>query len=271
MNVSFMHYGDENMASYRYRCRIPAKQIGASINDANADILVFCKPTAQDVKVVGNKVTVVDYCDPHFDRAEYLAFARFADAVTCPTEEMAKIIHFQTGRHATVIPDPYEFAERKVHCFGDGLLWFGHGVNAASIAKYRSLPNLRVVSNLQDDIPWSKTTLMREFARASIVIMPATAEYKSPNRTVEAIRQGCFVVAEPHPAIMDIPGIWIGDIKEGIEWAKNNQQEANERITKSQTYVRTVYSPERVGNAWRTLLTELTSTSDAARNGGTAL
>jgi hypothetical protein len=270
MNVSFMHYGDENMASYRYRCRIPAQQIGASINNADADILVFSKPTAQDVRLVGNKVTVVDYCDPHFDRPEYLAFARFADVVTCPTEEMAKIIHFQTGRHATVIPDPYEYFERIPHCFEDDLLWFGHSSNAESLMKYRDLPKLRVVSNFKGATQWSKKTMLLCFDYADIVIMPATAEYKSPNRTVEAIRQGCFVVAEPHPAIMDIPGIWIGDIREGIEWAKHNKQEANERITKSQEYVRKIYSPEHVGNAWKTLLTGLTSTLDAVESVGMA-
>lgn len=274
MNVSFIHYGNESMASYRYRCRIPAEQIGASINKLT-DVLVFCKPTQSDVMIAvrarhWNQPVVVDFCDDHFYRDEYYEMSEIADAITCPTNEMQKVIVCKTNRVATVIPDPYEFPEEEPHCWGPNLLWFGHGVNAKSIAPFRDLPHLSVVSNLDGDIPWSMKYMPDYFRCADIVIMPATAAYKSPNRTVEAIRQGCFVVAEPHPSLTDIPGIWIGDIKEGIAWASQNQEEANQRTLLAQTYVRTAFSPERVGNAWRTLLTGLTSTLETAESVGMA-
>lgn len=274
MNVSFIHYGNENMASYRYRCRIPAEEIGASINDI-AGVMVYCKPTEKDVWAAnlhrkhGVKI-VADFCDDHFGRAEYKQMAVLADAITCPTAEMQKIIVESCCRASTVIPDPYSFFQCVPHCVGDNLLWFGHAINAASIDPWRHLPKLRVVSNMKGDIPWSIHQMLYDFALADIVIMPATAAYKSPNRTVEAIRQGCFVVAEPHPSLTDIPGIWIGDIKEGIAWASQNQEEANQRTLLAQTYVRTAFSPERVGNAWRTLLTGLTSTLETAESVGMA-
>lgn len=275
MNVSFIHYGNESMASYRYRCQIPARETGASINDKRADVLVFTKPCPADVKAAGywntTRVFTVDFCDDHFDRPEYLWMAKHALAITCPTAEMQKIIVQKCHRASVVIPDPYEFPEIEPHCNGDNLMWFGHGVNIKSVYEHFDLPKLRIVSNVGSTIPWSHETMLREFARADIVIMPATATYKSPNRTVEAIRQGCFVVAEPHPSLTDIPGIWIGDIKEGIAWATQNRQEANHRTSLAQIYVRQVFSPERVGNAWKTLLTGLTSTLGAETSDGMAL
>jgi hypothetical protein len=66
---------------------------------------------------------------------------------------------------------------------------------------------LRVVSNFEGAIPWSKETMLEEFARADIVVIPTTASYKSANRAIEAIRQGCFVVAEPHPALEGFPDL----------------------------------------------------------------
>jgi hypothetical protein len=60
---------------------------------------------------------IVDFCDDHFDWVHYKEALRLADAVTCPTETMAKIIK-EHGRDATVIGDPYEYPEAKPHCNG---------------------------------------------------------------------------------------------------------------------------------------------------------
>jgi hypothetical protein len=54
---------------------------------------------------------IVDFCDDHFDWVHYKEALRIADAVTCPTETMAKIIK-EHGRDATVIGDPYEYPEK---------------------------------------------------------------------------------------------------------------------------------------------------------------
>jgi hypothetical protein len=156
------------------------------------------------------------------------------------------------------------------HCNGVNLLWFGHQVNRASLQ--RILPEidgypLRVVSNFGGAIPWSKETMLREFAQADIVIIPFTEKYKSSNRTLEAIRQGCMVVAEPHPAINDIPGIWIGNIKEGIEWTRHNLTAANERIGMAQKYVETVYSPQTLTAAWKKAIQSPITSAAALKNG----
>lgn len=246
------------MASFRYRAQIPAQELGVSLNDFNADILVFAKPQEDDVERIkrlkeSGKTIVVDFCDDHFDWPFYKEIADLADVVTCPTDEMAR----RTGKPAKVIPDPYEYPELAPHVRGDSLLWFGHAVNAKSL--YRILEplwgyKLRIVSNIPNSVPWSPQTMLREFPKADIVVMPSTAPYKSPNRTLEAIRQGCFVVAEPHPSLKDFPGIWIGNIKEGVDWAIANPYIANERVREAQDYIRDRYSPQTVGEAWKGVL-----------------
>jgi uncharacterized Rossmann fold enzyme len=269
--TSFIHWGDKNAASWRYRAKIPASD-WASLNDLTADTLIFAKPQAYELmdmaraKARGAWV-VVDFCDDHFDWLHYQEALRLADAVTCSTTEMAKRIK-ELGRDATVIADPYEFPEMPPHYDGINLLWFGHHVNRDSLQ--RILPDLegyplRVVSNFEGAIPWSKETMLEEFARADIVVIPTTASYKSANRAIEAIRQGCFVVAEPHPALEGFP-IYIGNIKEGIEWTK--QQNMNELISKAQKFVTAEFSPQILIDKWKTA-TKRPTTLDAEKRNGT--
>ena len=269
--TSFIHWGDKNAASWRYRANIPAGD-WASHNDLTADTLIFAKPQANELmdmaraKARGAWV-VVDFCDDHFDWLHYQEALRLADAVTCSTTEMAKRIK-DLGRNAIVIADPYEYPEMPPHCNGVNLLWYGHHVNRDSLQ--RILPDLegyplRVVSNFDGAIPWSKETMLEEFARADIVVIPATVPYKSANRAIEAIRQGCYVVAEPHPALEGFP-IYIGNIKEGIEWTK--QQNMNELISKAQNFVRERFTPQILIDKWKTA-TKRHITLDADKRNGT--
>jgi uncharacterized Rossmann fold enzyme len=266
--VSFIHWGDKTSASWRYRAKIVSEG-WASLNDLTADTLIFAKPQANELmdmakaKARGAWV-IVDFCDDHFDWVHYKEALRLADAVSCNTEVMAKIIK-EHGRDATVIGDPYEYPEEKPHCNGLNLLWYGHAVNKHSLE--RILPelegyNLRVVSNFGGAIPWSHETMLEEFAKADIVLMPATAEYKSPNRAVEAIRQGCFVVSERD---LGIPGIYVGNIKEGIEWTQT--QNVNQRISKAQKFVTEEFSPKILIDKWKTLTKQRTTLDAEKRNG----
>lgn len=269
--TSFIHWGDKNAASWRYRAKIPAGD-WASQNDLTADTLIFAKPQANELmdmaraKARGAWV-VVDFCDDHFDWLHYQEALRLADAVTCSTTEMARRIK-DLGRDAIVIADPYEYPEMPPHFKGVNLLWYGHHVNRDSLQ--RILPDLegyplRVVSNFDGAIPWSKETMLEEFARADIVVIPATVPYKSANRAIEAIRQGCYVVAEPHPALEGFP-IYIGNIKEGIEWTK--QQNMNELISKAQRFVTEEFSPQTLIDKWK-IATKRPITLDAEKRNGT--
>ncbi len=300
--VSFIHAADTSMASYRYRAAIPAAGLGASLNDLSASALIFSKVAPWETiemakaKKRGQRI-IVDICDDHFESMHYQDALRMADIVTCPTEEMAKQISSYPGfgQSAAVIPDPYEFPLLEPHCHGLNLLWFGHAVNIDGL--YRVMPDLagyplRIVTNATHDRAcppealgsrdvteyaintrmrdWSLAIMEEEFHKADIVILPKTADYKSANRAVEALRQGCFVVAEPHPALTDIPGIYIGNIKEGIEWVKQQPlPEVSRRISLGQRYVTEKYSPAIVTAQWRSVI-QLLTTSDAAESTGKA-
>lgn len=268
-NVSFCHIGSSKMASYRYRCAMPAKELGAKVNDPAAEVLIFCKPDKQDVpyaekaRADGRKV-IVDVCDMHFNLKHYVLLMKMADVVTCPTKWFAQFLREDYGIEAQVIPDPYEYPQLLPHCAGDNLLWYGHGLNFDSLM--RIAPTileypLKIVSNFDGAIPWSTEEMLRQFLAADIVLMPETAPYKSPNRTVEAIRQGCFVVAEPHPALNDFPGIWIGNIRKGIEWAKSNLEEANERTRIAQNFISRTFAPQIAAVAWREAIRQALSSS----------
>jgi len=256
------------MASYRYRCLIPSQELGLKINDFSRDILVFSKPTPTDVslaklgKMRGKKI-VVDICDDHLELDHYRAMLDMSDRVTCPTEVMAKRL-----RWAEVIEDPYEYPQCHPHMKGDNLLWFGHPSNLKSIRGRDFGHPLRVVSSGKDVIQWSPEIMRDEFRRADIVVIPHTQSYKSPNRAVEAIRQGCFVVAERHPSLQAFP-VYQGDIKEGIEWALKYPDIANQMTAEAQGFVSKRFSPKTVASAWKKLFQELASTLDAEKSAGT--
>jgi hypothetical protein len=276
--VSFIHAGGEGWASYRYRGLLLCDELGATMNDYDASTLIFIKPQGPELLALaeakhrGQRV-IVDFCDDHFDWVFYQEFLRLADLVTCPTPTMAeriKNVPFH-GREAVVIPDPYEFPQEKPHCGGWNCLWFGNAVNQPSLLRIwddiKDYP-VRVVGNFENAIPWSHATMLREFKDADVVLMPATEDYKSANRTVEAIRQGCFVIAEPHPAINGFPGIWIGNIKEGLEWLKKQSVLGiQSRISLAQHYVTEEFTPKTVAAMWRNAIESLTTSEADAPTG----
>ena len=276
MILSFFHDRDERQASYRYRGSIPSKYLDVPMCDESAEVWVLSKITKASpalidkAKVLGKRV-IADVCDAHLSLPYYREVIEQADAITVPTSLLAEFIWDDFGRMATVIDDPYEFDEVSPHVNSNNLLWFGHASNYSGLAMFREALKespLRMVSNIEGFIPWSKETMLEEFSKADIVLLPDSAPTKSCNRAVEAIRQGCFVVATPHPSLEGIPGIWVGDLLKGVAWASTHSQEANERLMKSQAYVRVRFSPARVANAWKTLAMALESNSVVATSPG---
>lgn len=265
--ISFIHAGNESMASYRYRTKIPAEILGWKINDFSAETLIFSKPQPAELYAMYKKEVVVDFCDDHFDWPHYIEFAERADLITCPTTSMRERIWDVCQKDARVIPDPYEYPLEAPHCNGYNLLWFGHGSNIKSLQRVmedlEGYP-LRIVSNIDGAIPWSTETMLEEFKHADIVVLPKTSPLKSPNRAVESIRQGCCVVTDMD---LGIPGLVVGDIQKGVEWAAQNCQEANELTKLAQADIER-FTPQTVAGVWKTVMKELSSTSDVGMSAG---
>ncbi|MBI1272622.1 MAG: hypothetical protein GC131_00855 [Alphaproteobacteria bacterium] len=154
-----------NLASARYRCLIPARElkplgvecsIFGNLGDVNIDELKgYWQKLGTRIAVVGkffspkmieiaaaSKATghtlIADYCDNHFNRADtgplHTQLAAIADIVVASTPMMADIIKQATGRDAIVVPDPFEGpgGEARFAPAAEGplkLLWFGHQSN----------------------------------------------------------------------------------------------------------------------------------------------
>lgn len=212
-----------------------------------------------DKETQGFSKVCFDICDDHFGSslgAHYRDGCERADLVTCNSQEMARVIKEHTGKEAVVIPDPYEQPESppRVH---DSLLWFGHQSNLRDLAPWlKHFDKIEVVTNLNvmGVTPWTPENMDAAFERAGLVIIPTGKSMaKSANRAVESIRRGLFVVAGYLPAYADL-GIYIGNIKDGVEWALSHEREVLKRIAESQRYVFTEYAPHRIGELWKAAL-----------------
>lgn len=286
MRISFVTQANDDLASYRYRIRIPSDHLSQHGHrpcisrelDKQADIAVFSKhfnpndqKTLQDAKAKGIR-TVFDICDYHFQGSlatHYIQMAQLADLVTCSTKELSKHIRKQTNREAIVIPDPYEMPLQRPRSTPGKprLLWFGHSSNLHALNKI--LPKIKdypltIVTNpvarLELPItPWSQKIMPQAFSSADLVIIPQDntikTQCKSANRLIESIRQGVFVIASPLPAYKEFKDwCYLGDIVEGIHWAINHADEIPSRISAAQSYTRQHYSPQRIGDLWEQTL-----------------
>lgn len=267
------------MASFRYRCLIPGSEIGkingykCSINTGAADIMVLSKPLPQDVdlakKAMNDCRVIADFCDDHFDHKTLgepsKQLARMAHTVICPTPVMADVIFNKTGRVVSaVIPDPYEEELRSPHASAARkFLWFGHPRNLADLIPWQPFIknlDLRICTGpnkgVGDYVPWSPQTQKAELDAAHIVLLPTRkgAEYKSPNRLINAIRAGCFAVCGDHPAYKEFRKfVWVGNFATGIKWAIHFREDLDGLVSEAQAYVEK-YSPANVGKLWAEVL-----------------
>ena len=195
-----------------------------------------------------------------------------------------------------VISDPYEgpagapnFAPATG---GLRLVWFGHVNNLQelfdqldALAKFgRHAPlSLTVVSQRIDGIdaafqqanekfngalsihftPWSLDATWAALADCDLVIIPSIdndiKKAKSPNRIVEALRNGRFVVANPVTAYEDY-GDFIHidpDIASGLRWTMDNRDIIEARIQKGQEFINGRHSPEAIAADWLEVLKPL--------------
>jgi hypothetical protein len=77
-------------------------------------------------------------------------------------------------------------------------------------------------------------------------------EVKSPNRVIDGIQQGKFVIAnngvESYKSLKEF--IHLGDIADGLKWSLNNKDKVIEKIIQGQKYVYKNHSPDMIGKKW---------------------
>lgn len=246
------------MASVRYRCLIP----GLLLNEMDIpDVTVVAKDWIHLDEVKAQKRPLIwDCCNDHFkNRKYYREIALIADAIVVPTVNMQERVKAETGRDSFIVEDPYEFPEappalrsRKAQ----RLFWYGHDNNLKGLLQQNDAfvgRELRIICNAPGYQPWSLPNMLDGFGWCDVVPIPVkpdpTSQAKSPNRMVEAIRQGRYVVANPLPAYKPY-GMWQGDLKKGLEWVDNNPEEALEAVRKAQKIVEEKHSPQVIAAQW---------------------
>jgi len=234
----------------------------------------------------GNNKSIIifDICDSHFNAdnigSYYKEMVKLADIVVCSTEKMKEVVQkhcsdSEQGRNPWVILDSYEFPERTPRFNWEqsditSILWYGHPTNIKHLQRvWNDLggSNLMIITKegvqLEVDgkpfpiVPYSIDSLLWGFAQCDITIIPnaGSNSAKGANRMIESIRQGVFVVAEPMPAYEEFRDwMYIGEIKEGIEWCRQNKAELQGRIQKAQEYIIKEYNPTKTGERWQRLI-----------------
>lgn len=278
MKAVFIHRMGPDFASYRYRVAIPAKELGASINGGEGSVFIFSKPTPDDVtlakecKTEGVKV-VADLGDDHFRHPVigpiYIEMVKLCDALVVPTENMAgRILKYLWRKADAIIPDPYEEPYSAPHANGQAkYLWFGHAGNLKDLDPYTDYMKKMPLTIVTGQTPrkdfeyvrWSQAVQTAQLQQAQVVFLPTRKgmEYKSPNRLVNAIRAGCFVVTDFHPSTMEFQRVaWVGNVMTGVRWAQHFHADLNDCVAEGQAYIEK-FSPANVGAQWQQLLNSL--------------
>lgn len=262
MKVTFADFGSE-VASSRLRAQIPQRELAKLGIKQGRDVLIYGKSWATDEQVGRYLFKVYDVCDDHFDTPELMDYYRKrtaeADLVTCNSEVMRERIKAVSGRDAVVIKEPYESDELKPS-IGAFLLWFGHRSNLVDLD--RLAPELKhpilALSNHPDCAEWTEQSFRKAISSECIVIIPTGKSLaKSENRMVEAVRNGKYVCAEHLPSYEPFAEFFpLGDIPAQIDWALGNPTEALAQISKAQSYIKQIYSPEQIGRDWLRVLND---------------
>lgn len=257
----------------------------------DVDINVFTKhfnpvediKSAQYLKKKGKK-TIIDICDDYFERpgAEYyLSMLETCDAVTCSSKNLTKKVKEISGRKDVFhVKDPctFDFCEPslfKPKEYTISYLWYGRGYNLFSLKPL--LPHLTdgpvavfsevELKTAQENVHWLKWEpgIVEINAKNFFVVLIPTFKHdkatknKSPNRVVDALFSGCFVVTDNEDIYEEFSDfIWIGDIIEGVDWFKKNPKEALKMIKRGQDYIEKNYTIESAVKRWLTAFEHVT-------------
>lgn len=261
MKVTFVQ-ADENLASARLRNLIPQRELKKLGWQEGHDVIVLSKHNwswDERIREAFQRV-VFDICDDWFDTEEWGAHYRLvsqkADLLTCNSPAMAERIREVTGRDAVVIDDPWEDPQVLPH-LGDGVLWFGNKANLQDLVE--ALPQIAYPLTVISDhpakgiTPWSLQTQQQALRACRAVVIPTGArQCKSANRAVTAIRAGKMAICGDLPAYREIPGLWVGNLKDGLDWVMS--EDPADRVREAQAYVHERFHPKRIGRQWHETL-----------------
>ena len=281
-------------ASSRLRALLPSKKFGkviSNISDAkDGDVVVFSKkssiPEIQYV-VDRNIKFIFDICDDQFKDPVYANLFSYAcsncDLITVPTQKMKELAEYHTNKKTFIATDPYE-RERRQPSFSpsDVLKIFFFGcVDNFSTVPWQDIVNGLASNNLKFKIDaiinyqsmydinesffqtheWSFDKHTKLLDECDLVFLPfknnsKNISTKSPNRIVESINRGKFVVTnygvDSYNGFKDF--IFLDEydkLVDGILWSLNNREEVIQKIVDGQKYIDDNYSVDSVSETWK--------------------
>jgi len=221
-----------------------------------------------------------DLCDNKFkeEGERYQQYCKIADFVTCNTEFMQQEVKQATGLDSYVFVDSVERPQqthRQTDCQPVRLVWyggaaslkyvdFGHCIQLLNRSKIdyeltilvdnaeQRIGHLSKLGNVRC-VDWSYDTQEQIVSESDIVFIPMfknnqrRTRTKSPNRVLDGIAQGRWVIAGNVPSYQQVKEFcWLGDPVEGIQHYINKPLDVARRIKAGQRWIQNNASPEAV-------------------------
>ncbi len=301
LKINFVAHGGAYLASHRMRVSRPAELLNVGVTGVittvtqqalpEADVNIFNKhfdmKNSYMAALAGKSLgyyTIFDVCDDHFGREHgefYSKMCQEVDLITCNSKKMKERILEVTKKTARVIPDPITFpnlppksSEMIKQTKEPSFLWFGHGSNAPALKEW--IPHFKYKLTCISDAPihhpnidfveWKPMLVEKRIVDADIILLPTTkhpwTKYKSPNRAVDALNSGKFVITDNEDIYGELRDFITiikstEELPEAINFWNNNPEKVVEMISRGQEYVRKNYSDSVILDGWLGALKDL--------------
>ena len=213
--------------------------------------------------------------------------SKISSEIVVKTKSASKIIQENLNLDPKIIPDCLRYKTLYNKDFFEypfNIAWFGNYTNHKTIvkglneiSKFNYKVKLQIITNKIDIIKirlnnynenidisfvdWS-FNLHEYIQNSDIVIIPLfdnnKSRVKSSNRIVDALNMGRFVIINENYQFKEFKEFcYFGNIGEGLNWLKNNKEEAKKMIDSGQKYVLENYSLNKITDKWKVLLKKI--------------
>jgi len=211
--------------------------------------------------------------------------ANISNNIVVKTKKAAELIYQNIGLKANIISDCLRFKSHhpvKEIIYPFKVSWFGMYTNhdtlkygIEEILEYDFNVNLKIItnkiSNLQEKlnylnlkninlelIEWNEK-MDQEIIKTDIVIIPYINDHhrivKSYNRILDSINLGRFTIISDLDHLRKFEDYcFIGNIGQGLEWVKKNNNLAIEKVKKGLKFVRNNYDIKTISKQWEKLI-----------------
>ena len=211
--------------------------------------------------------------------------ANNSNNIVVKTKKAADLIYQNTGLRAKIISDCLRFKSHspiKEIIYPFKISWFGMYTNhdtlkygIEEILEYDFNVNLKIITNKINElqkrlnylnlkninlefIDWYEK-MDQEILKTDIVIIPYINDYqrivKSYNRILDSINLGRFTIISNLGHLRKFEDYcFIGNIGQGLEWAKKNNSLAIEKVKKGLKFVQNNYDIATISKEWKKLI-----------------